>query len=77
MHAAAKSGHPQICKLILGKIEDGDMINPVDSNGDSPLHIAAIWKGIGHKEICLMIQVDIFILVIAPKNGILLPKLFY
>ena len=69
MHAAAKSGHPEICKLILGKIEDGDMINPVDSNGDSPLHIAAIWKGVGHKEICIMIQVllKLVFLVIAAK----------
>ena len=54
MRASLKTGHVEICKLVLGKIDDK---NPADNKGWTPLHLAAFN---GHLDLCQTIieQID-------------------
>ena len=54
MRATLKTGHLEICKMILGKI---DTKNPADKEGWTPFHLAAFK---GHLDICQTIieQID-------------------
>ena len=39
LHLAAFNGHLEVCRLLLDHVEDK---NPIDHNGRTPLHIAAL-----------------------------------
>ena len=54
MRASLKTGHLEICKIILGEI---DTKNPADNEGWTPLHLAAFN---GHLDLCQTIieQID-------------------
>jgi ankyrin repeat protein len=53
LHLAAEHGHLEVCKLLIGKLENK---NPSNVLGWTPLHAAA--KN-GHGEICKLIASNI------------------